>query len=90
MNKDTIEISREEHITGYGEFSCPREDDTEILDKLIEWSRNSKKHIYKHKIRRVEENIGKSGKIHKFRHPDCPPADIPYCELVYYLDIYYQ
>ena len=90
MNKETIEISREKHIKGYSKFSYLNEDSNEILDKLIEWSRGNKFKIYKHKVRHEQENIGKSGEMYKFRADNCRPINIPYCDLVCYLDIYYQ
>lgn len=98
MKKDTIEIERtENHISGYGRFFYLNESSEEILNKLIEWSQdNNGEKIYKHKVRYVEENIGKGGHyffdggLKQCGEEICPTANIPYCDLVCYLDIYYQ
>jgi len=90
MQKQTIEIERrDKHISGYGTYKLPTPDSSEILDKLIEWSKENNYKIYKHKIRYEEENIGKDG-VYEFRNELCPSQNIPYCDLVSYLDIYYQ
>ncbi len=93
MNKDSIEIERDSnHISGYGRFTYLEESSEEILDKLIEWSKDRNEKIYKHKVRYIEENKSKErfyffdGGVDK----QCPTASIPYCDLVCYLDIYYQ
>lgn len=92
MNKDSIEIERDSnHISGYSRFTYLEESSEEILDKLIEWSKDRTEKIYKHKVRYVQENISDE----RFYFFDggmgrCPKAKIPYCDLVCYLDIYYQ
>lgn len=89
MNKYTKEVSREENIHGYGKYSYLDENSSEILDLLVEFTKNNNYKIYKHKVRYAEENIS-TEKFYKFRNPNCPPANIPYCDLVCYLDIYCQ
>ena len=96
MNKETIEIERDENFpSGYGKFAYLREDSSEILDKLIEWSRRNNHKIYKHKIRYIEEKAGELGK-YNFDEKQWYPkiSEIGYniekCHLVCYLDIYYQ
>ena len=92
MNKDSIEIERDSnHISGYSRFTYLEESSEEILDKLIEWSKGRSEKIYKHKVRYVQENISDK----RFYFFDggmgrCSKAKIPYCDLVCYLDIYYQ
>jgi hypothetical protein len=92
MNKETLEIERyPDHISGYSRSTYLEENSQEILDKLIEWSKDKVEKIYKHKIRHVEENRSNE----RFYFFDggmgrCPKAKIPYCDLVCYLDIYYQ
>jgi hypothetical protein len=91
MKKETIEYFRDNNnIFGYGYSIPPKEiQETSILDFLCKWSKNKKVKIYSHSLKRIEENISKT-KFYEFRHNDCPPKDIPYCDWVYYLDIYYQ
>lgn len=92
MLKDTVEICRyKKHILGYGIMgNTPSENSEDVLDKLIEWSRKNNFKVYKHKLRYVEENIDFNGPKYHYSNPNCKPAEIPYCDLVYYLDIYYQ
>jgi len=117
MNKNTIELERVKNfLSGYGRMSGNRtENDSETLDAIINWSRkNTKAKIYKHKVRRAEENISKN-KFHYvseygFSQEKCKQlldsgeaasgtnclktrylvTKVPYCDLVYYLDIYWQ
>ncbi len=113
MNKETIELERDStHISGYARgFSLNpdyREYSTEdpfVLDALLEWSQqldNLNKKVYRHKIRRVEENI--SDRVYKYFRfgeevskeiydqliPGMGIYKVHYCDLVYYLDIYWQ
>lgn len=101
MNKDIIEIERTKHIAGYGRFSYLTDSSEEILNKIVEWSYDFSQKlrlpvIYKHKVRYVEENISKEefyffdGGLEQMGEEICPTANIPYCDLVCYLDIYYQ
>lgn len=91
MLKEKIELDRfKNHISGYGSMNIPHSDSPEILNKLIEWSKNKDVKIYKHFISTTEENIDYFGPKYEFRSNNCPPANIPYCDLVVYLEIYYQ
>ena len=89
MNKETIEIERDiNHIHSYMKRSYLDENSEIILNKLIEWSKGNSYHIYRHRVKYVEENIGQNGKTYT---PDCDKSlKILYCDLVCYLDIYYQ
>src|SRR5688500_1503226 len=96
MKKDTIEIFRmKEHIHGYGLVTDPV-NDTFILNALVQWSQNKPNvNIYQHILRKEQERIGEDGLWQKKGNIsswsghsyDC---DLPYCDLVYYLDVYYQ
>ena len=102
MKKETIEILREKHPKGYSKTEYLTDHSTEILDKLVEWSQDNNYRIYIHKIRHIEEND--SNEIYKcFRYGAEIPREqyfenlrkegyyaVYYCELVSYLDIYYQ
>lgn len=106
MKKETIEHWRNKgSIKGYGYLVQPKQLSQEsILDALCKWSKNKKATIYSHAIRRVEENIGPKiykyfrygGEISKKTYEAMIKEDkdsayfVPYCDDVYYLDIYYQ
>lgn len=91
MLKDTIDLVKfEKHIHGYGHMSIPNTDSYEVLDKLVEWSKGKNVKIYKHFVRTREENIDYDGPKYEFWSNNCPPASIPYCDLIVYLEIYYQ
>lgn len=93
MNKETLELERDSnHISGYSRFSYLNESSEEILDKLIERSKDKSEKIYKHKVRYVQENPSEERFYFFDGGPEkqCPTAKIPYCDLVCYLDIYYQ
>lgn len=85
MNKVTLEYCRKKSLERYGDMYPPKEQD--ILEKLMEWSKdNQDKKIYKHFIRAIEEN-------HTDENPYKPEKcsfTVRRCDLVYYLDIYYQ
>ena len=95
MNKTTVELLRNSnHIHGYGTMISPITEQI-ILDKLVEWSKANpfsvatceEIKIYKHMLRVVEENISETD----FYNPNFDSSmKIPRCDLVYYLDIYYQ
>jgi len=94
MNKTTIELGRvTNHPAGYGRFTYPTANDDEVLARLIEWTRtNSKATVYRHKARSVEEGVGKKGR-YKGKDSDWSSGkkpDTPACDLVDYLDIYWQ
>ena len=103
MNKYTIELERrKKHWAGWGTMSdkyCSN-DSTAILDLLVEWSKqNPKLKIYRHSLYKREENIGLDGLVYdaktkQYAHGcqmSYPPSnDIPFCDLVYYPDIYAQ
>lgn len=97
MKKDTIELERDSnHIKGYGilPYMDKWNNESNILDAIVEWSRKRKTvKIYKHIVRVSEENISKdrfyvSNHI-KTIHNEII-TQIPYCDRVVYLDIYYQ
>jgi hypothetical protein len=105
MNKDTIELKRTKDFPyNYGRGSGqPTEGD--FLDALVEWSKkNEGKKIYKHLHRTEQENVD-NNRVYKYffygqiiskeeYEDSCKRgADVyfvPYCELVDYLDIYFQ
>ncbi len=94
MQKTTIELNRQTNSpAGYGRFTYPTAESDEILERLIEWTRaNPAAKVYRHKVRAVEEGIGKLGP-YKGRAEDWSSKtlpDVPACELVDYLDIYWQ
>lgn len=97
MKKHTIELARRlKHIKGYGVWENPINGqrfpthEIEVLNRIVEWSNGKSVTIYKHLVRSEEENISTT----EFHTVKCGvPADgmqIPLCDLVYYLDIYYQ
>lgn len=112
MNKDTIELIRIlKFVKGYGLFQTPPEiTETAQLNKIVEWSfsQPNKLNIYKHVLRREEEND--NGEVYKyftygreiseeeyetFMKDETlikfhRPYACYYCDLVYYLDIYWQ
>ena len=94
--KVTIEIERMKHICGYGKMNYLDETSESVLDKLIEWSRGNSHKIYKHRIKYIEEkndtygNYFMDGGLKQYGEQLGPSMEIPYCDLVCYLDIYYQ
>jgi hypothetical protein len=103
MQKETIEVSREKIPKGYSKFSYLNENSGEVLDKLTEFAKGM---VYKHTVRHEQENerdeiynyfqcgqiITKQVFDELKNNKNCqfPPYAIPYCDLVCYLDIYYQ
>ena len=92
MNKSTIELSREiKQPYGYSSTRNFSNDDTEVLDAIITWSRkNPKAKVYKHKIRFVYENDNKvpyDFSAWKYHDPSIKTTE---CDFVNYLDIYWQ
>lgn len=92
MNKDTIELHRTpKHWYNYGLLGGHPYtlDSQSTLDALVEWTqgwtRPSNIHIYKHLLRVEQERIGVDGETDRGSF-----GKIPYCDLVYYLDIYWQ
>ena len=94
MNKAIIELGRVSNFpSGCGRFTYPTAEDSEVLDRLIEWSKaNPAVKIYKHKVRCVEENVGEP-----LSYKDDPKSwssgqtpRTATCDKVDYLDIYYQ
>lgn len=69
---------------GYGDFVCP--DDSFVLNTIVDFTRNTEFKIYRHTIRRIEEEKG----YEDIYEPEFSTLKIPYCDIVYYLDIYYQ
>jgi hypothetical protein len=106
MKKETIEHWRNKgSLMGYGYITQPKElSEIAILNALCEWSKDKKVTIYSHSVRRVEENIGP--RVYKYFNYGSEitkeeyellkekelgaPYYVPYCDDVYYLDIYYQ
>lgn len=93
MKKITLEIDRDENFpAGYGKTSYINENSDIVLDKLIEWSRENKHTIYRHKINYTQEKEGELGLYefdnHWINHDH--NLKISKCHLVCYLTIYYQ
>lgn len=84
MKKETIEICREKSLKGYTTLQ-ESFTQSDILNKIVEWSKDKNILIYEHLLRVGEENISKT----EFCSV-CEDTVIPYCERVVYLDIYYQ
>ncbi len=83
MKKETIELHRGKCTQGYVYISSPVSDSI-ILDAIVDFSRDKNVTIYRDILRVEEENIS-SVDFYEFQN-----LKIPYCEKVYYLDIYYQ
>ncbi len=109
MTKETIELERDpNHLKNYNRMDERGTEDQFTLDVLLEWSQqpdNLNKKVYRHKVRRSEENIGRIDRYwhygvvitkEQFEEPRPSGADpqgwytTNYCDLVYYLDIYWQ
>lgn len=108
MKKDTIEFQRTKDFPcNYGRMNYPTAESTEVLDKIIEWSRqegNLNKKIYRHKLRTEQENVDNNNVYKYFTYGSAITKEdyearkaegrdayfVAYCELVDYLDIYYQ
>ncbi len=91
MNKDTIELERKKHRKGYGVINDCSYTENDILNVLVDWSRNKNIRIYRHLLRIEEEDMpdmdnGQFGPI------GGPYTEVVYprCDRVKYLDIYYQ
>lgn len=92
MNKDTIELSREkDQPYGYSSTRNYTVDSEEVLEAIINWSRNNlEAKIYKHKVRFVYENDnGESYDFSKWIYHDSSIKTTK-CDFVNYLDIYWQ
>ena len=93
MKKETVEYFRQNKCRyGYSYFISPRElSETYVLDFLVKWSKNKNVRIYSHSLRKEEINLNKYKKKHIIKADCyCGEIQIPYCDWVYYLDIYYQ
>lgn len=104
MKKETIKYFIDKnHLRGYSYITQPKQlHESSILDYLCKWSKNKNVKIYSHSLRRVDENDRKNGcyfcygrELSKQEYNSivegCPGKYfIPYCDWVYYLDIYYQ
>lgn len=92
MNKTTIELNRTQgHWSGWGRMfeQYDNPDSTFILDQLMEWSKaNPKCKIYRHVLRRCEENRSPEPSIVKTMAID--KCQVHTCDLVDYMDIYWQ
>lgn len=94
MNKTSIELGRVDSFpSGYGRMHYPTPDSDEVLDRLIEWTRaNPEAKVYRHKVRSVEEGVGKLGR-YQGRDEDWSSRKAPdtlACSVVDYLDVYWQ
>ncbi len=85
MKKETFELSRTRSISGYGDITPPVSE-ADILDSIVDFSKDKNISVYKHLLRIEEENISTT----EFYNVPTITRKIPYCEKVYYLDIYYQ
>ena len=85
MNLKTLELHRFKCPKGYGDSVYPNE--SSILNTIVDFTRNTEYKIYKHVVRRVEEEKD----YEDYYVPNLMSnLEIPYCDIVYYLDIYYQ
>jgi len=93
MKKETIKyFTAKKKASNYAwlPYHLPKQlEPNSILDFLVQWSKKKKKdvHIYSHALQRVEENFD------KYKEKYCPEditIQIPYCDWVYYLDIWYD
>lgn len=83
MKKETVEIYRVKCAQGYA-FVSPPISESIILDAIVNFSCGRNITIYKDVLRIEEENISTTD-FYEFND-----LKIPYCDKVYYLDIYYQ
>lgn len=106
MKKETIEYFRQNgSIFGYEYVTPPKQlSESNVLNFLCKWSKNKNVEIYSHSLRREYENIGPKvykyfrygGEISKETYKIMKKKDknsvyfVPYCDTVFYLDIYYQ
>lgn len=91
MVKETVKYATfEKRIQGYGWLVPPKElNENSILDALCEWSKDKKAKIYSHALEKKEEGFEKySGQV--YIPNGGPELKIPYCDWVYYLNIWYQ
>ena len=91
---------------GYGrmDYYYPHKDSPEVLNKIVDWSQDKNVSVYSHRVYSVEENVGDSVYAHfidgkkvteeeyilQNRSKDRKAYFVRYCELVDYLEIYYQ
>ena len=92
MKKVTIELKRyKEHVSGYGRLEYPSRDSKDTLEAIMKFSQSKAKEIgkeifiYFHTVWSREENLDIYLEKHKVHG-----TELPYCDMVYYLDIYYQ
>jgi len=105
MKKVTIELARtQNHIQGYGRIVQPYKDSPEILNKIVEWSQDKNISVYSHRVYSVEGEA--SDRVYAYFADGEKVSEekynllkddkrgrayfVCYCELVDYLDIYYQ
>ena len=91
MNKETIELARfEKEVKGYDWVLTPNSiSKNAVLNAIVEWSKGKNITIYAHNLRRGDENEDKYNKKY-YGYTFKIPGGIPYCDWVYYLDIWYQ
>ena len=104
MNKTTIELTRiKKHWSGYGLMNQPfTQDSAATLEAICVWSakpENKGQTVYRHAVRDEIERVGEDGLAYVAgcSHSESGKPmtyslsyNIPYCDLVYYLDIYHQ
>lgn len=102
MKKETIEYFRDKNnLRGYSYLTKPKQlQESSILDFLCQWSKGKNITIYSHSLKRIDENDRKDGCFFSYgREVTKEEYDairegykyfIPYCDWVFYLDIYYQ
>jgi hypothetical protein len=92
MNKTTIELSRvTDHWHNWGIMfdKYGAQDAPVVLDAIVEWSiKNQPAKVYHHTCYRREENI-QTEPVEVVTSGD-PKCKVYLCDLVYYLDIYWQ
>lgn len=99
MKKETIEVYRHrKHVKGYAMFlnadhidykileSNGRPNHSTIMQVLIDFCKGKNIVVYSHELQ--SESIDKPE--YGFYESENFKGKIPYCDLVYYLDIYYQ
>lgn len=97
MNKTTIELERQTHYPGWGCVCEQYRDENSplVMEGLLDWGRrpeNLTKKVYRHYLRRAEENRRKATKTELKKAGKTSQGYVveERCDLVQYLDIYWQ
>ena len=85
MEKQTLEIYRKRSISRYADL-LPVISEADVLNTIVDFSKGKNIFVYKHIFRIEEENISTT----EFYSVPTLVGKAPYCDKVYYLDIYYQ